>query len=93
MVKRNDFPDMNSFMKYVREQKKSKQGKGIFGDALKGGLKFVKNEALNRAPLPQFLKEPVSGLADKGIDMAVSITGLGLKKRGRKPKGGALNLP
>ena len=77
-------------MKKVREAKK---GKGFMGDVLKGGTKFLKNELLNKAPLPSFIKDPVSNLADKGIDMAVSKTGLGLKRKYNKKKGAALLLP
>ena len=80
--------EIRDFMSKVRAAKK---GKGFMGDVLKGGTKFLKNEVLNRAPLPSFIKDPVSNLADKGIDMVVNKTGLGLKKRGRK--GGALLLP
>jgi hypothetical protein len=92
MPKKSDFPDMNSFMKYVREQKKNKQGQGFFGDVARGGLKLLKNEVINRVPVPSFIKEPVSNLLDKGVDLAVNKTGLGLKKN-RKRKGGALLLP
>lgn len=80
---------------YGASELKKKLGDGLFGDVLKGGTKLLKNEVLNRAPLPSFIKEPISNVADKGIDLAVGKTGLGLKSRGRPKKnlGGALLVP
>jgi hypothetical protein len=81
--------EMKDFMKKVRDAKK---GKGFLGDVLKSGAKMVKNEVVNRVPLPSFIKEPVSGVLDKGIDYGVSKTGLGVKRKYNK-RGAALNLP
>ena len=80
-------------MKIFVEKNSKKKGDGFLGDIVRGGTKFLKNEVINRAPLPSFIKEPISNLADKGIDMVVNKTGLGLKKRKNKKSGGALNLP
>ena len=46
--------------------------------------KLLKNEVINRVPAPSFIKEPVSNLLDKGVDLAVNKTGLGLKKNRKK---------
>jgi hypothetical protein len=82
--------EMKQFMEMVRSKKKS--GKGFLGDLIKSGVKMAKNEVINRVPLPSFVKDPLSNLADKGIDYGVGKTGLGVKKP-RKKKGTALGLP
>lgn len=79
-------------MKKVREAKQNKKGMGFLGDVLKSGAKMVKNEVVNRIPLPSVIKDPVSGVLDKGIDYGVNKTGLGMKRKYTK-KGSALNLP
>jgi hypothetical protein len=67
-----------------------KKGSGFMGNLLSSGTKMLKNELLNKAPLPSFIKDPVSGALDKGIDYGVSKTGLGMRRR---RKGGALIAP
>jgi hypothetical protein len=82
-------PEMKAFMEMVRSKKKGKKGTGFMGNLLSSGTKMLKNELLNKAPLPGFIKDPLSNLADKGIDMAVKKTGLGMRKK----KGAALGMP
>ena len=78
--------EAKDFMKRVRAAKK---GKGFLGDVLSSGTKMLKNKLIDKAPLPGFLKDPLSGLADKGIDMVVKKTGLGRKRK----CGAALGMP
>jgi len=78
--------EARDFMQKVRA---SKKGKGFMGNLLSSGTKFLKNELLNKAPLPGFIKDPLSGLADKGIDMVVKKSGLGRRKK----YGTALGIP
>jgi hypothetical protein len=86
-------PEMAEFMKKVRAAKQNKKGMGFLGDVLKSGAKMVKNEIVNRVPLPSIIKDPVSGVLDKGIDYGISKTGLGVVKRKYNKRGAALNLP
>ena len=83
--------EMKEFMAMVRSKKKS--GKGFLGDLLKSGVKMAKNELIDKAPLPSFIKSPVSNILDKGIDYGVGKTGLGVKKPRKNKKGTALGLP
>ena len=80
-------------MKEKMAKVRAAKGKGLLGNLVSSGAKMLKNEVVNRVPLPNFIKDPVSNLADKGIDMAVSKTGLGLKRKYNKKKGAALLLP
>jgi hypothetical protein len=78
-------------MASIRNKKK---GSGFFGDIIKSGVKLAKDEVVGKLPIPEFVKAPVMGLADKGIDVVIDKTGLGVKKkRVYKKKGAALNLP
>jgi hypothetical protein len=63
-----------SFMKYVREQKKGKQGKGFFGDTLKSVGKFAVKEGINMLPAPQFVKNIATNLGEKAVDYGVEIS-------------------
>jgi len=71
---------------------KKKNGKGFLGDIIKSGVKLAKDEIINIAPIPNFIKEPVKSLANNAVDTVVDKTGLGVKKK-RAKKGAALNLP
>ena len=81
--------EAKEFMAKIRSKKKT--GKGFFGDVISSGTKMLKNELINKVPIPDFIKEPVRNLADKGIDYGVSKSGLGIKRRTKK--GAALMLP
>jgi hypothetical protein len=48
-------------MASIRNKKK---GSGFLGDLIKSGVKLAKDEVVGKLPVPEFLKEPIKGLAD-----------------------------